>query len=135
MRAQDTVEVYGLRQFVRSVNESLVRYIVGYDARRVEHEYLRLWQDEAVRRLGVRPLIVRHRGGLATDEAIAYFLENVDWRRLGAGAPVSLPRRAQVVPTGQPTRRRSGPAYRRVECRWGDLFLEEGRPVFFRPAF
>jgi hypothetical protein len=134
LRAHDTVEIYGLRQFVRAVNRSLTGCIARYDARRVEHEYLRLWQEQAVRRLGVKPMIVRHRGGLATDEALAYFLQHVDWHRLGASSPVALPPRVQAVPTGQPTRRLVGPAYRRVECPSGDLFLEDNRPAFFRPA-
>jgi len=135
MRAQDTVEGYGLRQLVRHMNASLEQCFVRYDARRVARAYFGLWQQQATERLGVKPLIVGRAGGLATDEAIAYFLRNVDWRSLGASGPVRLPARIQAVPTGQPTRRRAGAAYRRVECPWGDLFLEDNRPAFFRPAF
>jgi hypothetical protein len=135
LRGQDTVELYGLRAFVWSVNTSLARYFPRYDAAWVEHQYLRLWQEQATSCLGVKPLIDRRTKGLATDEAIAYFLWNVDWQRLGAGGRVALPAGAEALPMGQAIRREPGRLYQRIECAWGDLFLESAGPVFFRPAF
>ena len=135
LRAQDTVELYGLRAFVKSLNASLARYFTGYDAAVVDHEYLALWQAQATSCLGVKPLIDRRTKGLATDEAIAYWLANVNWGRLGAGGRIALPAGAERLPMGTPFRRRAGRVYQRIECAWGDLFLEGNRPVFFRPAF
>jgi hypothetical protein len=133
--ALDTVERYGLRALVWSLNTSLARFFVRYDSAIVARRYLELWQEQAIRHLGVEPLISDQPPGLATDEALGYFLAHVDWKRLGCSGEVPLPPSAEPLPIGERPRRRRGPVYQRVECAWGDLFLESGSPVFFRPAF
>jgi hypothetical protein len=131
----DTVERYGLRAFVWSLNTSLARFFARYDAEVVEYRYLEMWQEQAIRHLGVEPLISDQPKGLATDEALAYFLSHVDWKSLGCSAGASLPRSAEPLSFGGRPRRHHGPVYQRVECAWGELFLEGGSPAFFRPAF
>jgi hypothetical protein len=72
--------------------------------------------------------------GLATDEAIGWFLRRVDWRALGATPRSSLPASAEPVLVDVRLRRRGGSAYDRVETPWGDLFLDGGHPAFFAPV-
>jgi hypothetical protein len=133
--ARDTVERYGLGAFVWSVNTVLQRFFRRYDARAVARRYLELWQAEARAALAVDPEISLRPLGLATDEAIAHFVSHVDWQRLGGGGGASLPADVEPLPIAGWTRRRSGPVYRRVECAWGDLYVDRGCPTFLRPAF
>jgi hypothetical protein len=133
-----TVERYGLGGFVWPINTSLARYFKGYDAPRVEHRYLELWQQATIDYLRFRPLF-RHNGknqpkGLATDETVAHVLRLVDWRALGA-TPARLDDAAEPLLIVGKMRRRSGPVYERLECAWGDLYMCNGLPGFFRPAF
>lgn len=134
-RAFDTVERYGLWGFVWPINTSLARFFGGYDAARVEHAYLALWQEAAVRALGVRPLFRDRPQGLATDETLAYWLRAVDWKGLGAVDGASLPAAAEPLLVERRQRRRAGAVYARLDCGWGELFLSGGLPAFFRPAF
>jgi len=134
LRGFDTVERYGLWGFVWPINRSLSRFFAGYDAARVERRYLELWQQAAIDYLRVRPLFRARPRGLATDEAIAYFLRHVDWRGLGARA-ASLPNTAESLLGEGRMRRRTGRVYDRIESAWGDLFIADGLPAFFRPAF
>jgi hypothetical protein len=134
-RAFDTVERYGLWGFLWSVNTSLQREFPDYRAQETETAYLTLWQQAAVRYLGVRPLFTTGPKGLATDESLAYFLRHVDWTGLGSVGGQSLPAAAEPLRIGGLQRRRAGPVYDRVECAWGDVFLIGGLPAFFRPAF
>lgn len=135
LRACDTVERYGLWSFVWALNTSLTRYFPTYRSADIEATYLSLWQQTAQRYLGVFPMLIPESNGLATDEALAHFLRHVDWKSLGSVGGQSLPERVDVLRIGGPARRRRGPVYDRLECAWGDLFLQEGLPVFFRPAF
>ncbi len=131
----DTVERYGLRAFVWSVNTSLARFVRRYDATRVEHAYLALWRDEVMRQLCVDPQITTRPPGLAIDEAIAYYLAHVDWRAMGARPGATLAANAEPLPHDGVLRRRSGAVYARVESAWGDLYIDRGRPAFLAPAF
>ena len=130
----DTVERYGLWGFVWPINQSLARFFDRYDTRRVEQQYLELWQQAAIEYLKVRPLFRRHPKGLATDEAVAYFLRQVDWCALGA-RPACLPDAAEPLLGEGRMRRRSGRVYERLPSAWGDMFILQGVPAFFRPAF
>ena len=134
LRGFDTVERYGLGGFVWPINTTMARFFDGYDATLVETRYLELWQQAAIASLNVRPLFRTTPKGMATDEAIAYYLRQIDWRALGA-APARLPGAAEPLLGEGRLRRRSGRVYDRVETEWGDLFISEGRPAFFRPAF
>lgn len=133
-RAFDTVERYGLWGFVWPINSSLARFFPGYDSNLVERRYLELWQQAAIDYLQLRPLFRKKPKGMATDEAIAYYLRQTDWRSLGA-TPAHLSDTAQALLIEGRMRRRGGPVYDRLECAWGDLFISNGLPGFFRPAF
>lgn len=133
--AADTVERWGLSAFVWSVNVSIARYFRRYDARRVERAYLALWRDEVIRHLRVEPRISRSPRGLATDEALSYYLSHADWAAAGGRANARLPTAAEPLPHHGTLRRRAGPVYRRIESEWGDLYIDRGSPAFFRPAF
>lgn len=135
LRGRDTVERYGLSAFIWSLNASLARYFRTYDAARIRRRYLGLWQREAARLLGVRPLFATNREGLATDKAIAFFLSTTDWDALGASGSVALPPAAEHLRIFDEVARRRGRVYRRIGTSWGDLYLDGGRPAFFRPAF
>lgn len=132
-RAYDTVERYGLWGFVWPINRSLSRFFDGYDAGRVERAYLTRWQRAVVRHLNVEPLFREHPVGLATDEAIGWYLRHADWRALGGTPRSSLPRAAEPVLVDVRLRRRRGHDYDRIETSWGDLFLVGGHPAFFAP--
>jgi hypothetical protein len=134
LRGFDTVEQYGLGGFVWPINASLARHFGRYDAASVAQQYLELWQQEAVRYLKLRPLLRETPRGLATDETIARFLRTTDWRALGA-RPARLPAAAEPLLGEGRQRRRAGRVYERLESPWGDMFLSEGCPAFFRPAF
>jgi IucA / IucC family len=134
-RAYDTVERYGLWGFIWSLNTSLARFFPTYDAAAVEDIYLTFWQDAAIQYLGVRPLFRKEPKGLATDEALAYFLRRVDWSSLGCTGGASLPSSAEPLLIERRARRRAKPVYERLECSWGELFFLGGLPAFFRPAF
>lgn len=134
VRGLDTVERYGLWGFVWPINTSLARYFPRYNARRVEQIYLELWQQAAIKHLGLRPLFRRKPKGMATDEAFSHFLQAADWRALGA-RPASLPATAEPLLIEGKMRRRGGRVYEKVESAWGELFLKDGLPGFFRPAF
>lgn len=134
LRGFDTVEAYGLWNFVWTINKSLARFQKKYDAAATDQRYLELWQQAAVASLGVRPLFRKEPKGLATDEAVAYFLSQTDWRALGA-RPAGLPDEAEPLLIDGRMRRRSNGVYDRLECAWGDLFIGKGLPGFFRPAF
>ena len=124
----------GLRNFVWVVNTSLARFLPAYDSAAVERRYLELWQQAAIDNLGVRPLFRRKPAGLATDEAVAYFLRHVDWRGLGA-VKAGVPKTAEPLILRGRMRRQRGKVYERVTCGWGDLFMFEGLPAFFRPVY
>lgn len=134
-RGADTVERYGLSGMVWPLNTSLTRYLKGYDGRRVERTYLELWQEASVRFLGVEPLHREDSQGIATDEALAYYLRHQDWESHGATNGHSLPEGVEPFLIERRARRRSGPVYQRLECEWGDMFLVDGLPAFFRPGF
>ena len=134
-RGSDTVERYGLSGMVWALNTSLARYFKRYDARRVERTYLELWQEASVRFLGVKPLIRNGSKGIATDEALAYYLSQQDWASHGATNGHSLPEGVEPFLIERRARKRSGPVYQRLGCAWGDIFLLDGLPVFFRPGF
>jgi hypothetical protein len=133
--ASDTVEKYGLNAFVWAINTSLARYFRGYAAGAIQRCYLELWRDAAMALLRVEPIISRRPLGLATDEAIEYYLAHADWARAGVTPGVSLPKDAEPLPASQRFGRRAGPVYDRVESPWGELYLDRGRPVCHRPAF
>jgi hypothetical protein len=134
LRGFDTVERYGLGGFVWPINASLLRFFERYDPHLVEQQYLELWQQAAIRSLGVRPLFREKPRGLATDEAVAYFLRETDWRALGA-VTSCLPDAAEPLLGEGRLRRQAGSVYERLSSAWGDLFLSAGRPAFFLPAF
>lgn len=133
--AADTVERWGLRAFVWSVNASLSRYFPGYRRDRVEREYLELWRDEVIRHLAVDPVIREEPQGLPTDEALTWYLSHADWTKAGGTNGARLPRSAEALPHEGRLRRKVGPVYQRVESAWGDLYVDRGSPAFFRPAF
>jgi len=134
-RAYDTVERYGLWGFVWPINTSLARFFGSYDVDRVEDTYLVLWQQAVIRSLGFEPMFRNGPKGLATDETLAYFLRRVDWRSLGAVAATRLPDAAEPVLVERRARRRPGLSYERLDSAWGALYLSEGLPAFFHPAF
>lgn len=134
LRGFDTVERYGLWGFVWPINRTLSRFFDRYDTKLVEQQYLELWQQAAIDYLKVRPLFRAKPRGLATDEAVAYFLRQVDWHALGA-RPACLPDVAEPLLGEGRKRRRSGRVYERLSGAWGDLYISSGLPAFFRPAF
>jgi len=133
-RGLDTVETYGLRNFVWVVNTSIARFVPTYDSAAVERRYLELWQQAAIDHLGVRPLFRQRPAGLATDEAVAHYLRHVDWRGLGA-VKAGLPNTAAPLILRGRMRRQRGTVYERVRCDWGDIFMSDGLPGFFRPVY
>jgi hypothetical protein len=134
LRGFDTVEAYGLSSFVWAIKQTLVRYFRGYNGNLVDQRYLEIWQQAAIDSLGARPLFRKKPKGLATDEAIAYFLDQTDWCALGA-RKASLPESAEALMIEGRMRKRRDAVYYKLECAWGDLFVCNGRPGFFRPAF
>jgi hypothetical protein len=128
------VERYGLWSFVWAINTALSRLIPRYNSASVDQRYLELWQQATIDSLGVRPLFREKPKGIATDEAVAYFLGEVDWRALGA-KPASLPNDAEPVIIDGKMRRRVGDEYQRIRCPWGELYICNGLPGFFSPAF
>lgn len=134
LRGFDTVERYGLSCFVWAINKTMGRVCPKYNWKLVEQRYLELWQQAAIHSLRLRPLFRKKPKGLATDESVAYFLSQVDWRALGA-RPASLPETAEALLIEGRMRKRRDAAYDKLECPWGDLFVCKGRPGFFRPAF
>lgn len=117
-----------------AVNTSLARFFRAYDPSLVERRYLELWQQAAIDHLRVRPLFRDEPTGLAIDESVAYFLRHVNWRRLGA-VSASLPDEAEPLILLGKMRRRPGRVYDRVSCGWGDIFVDQGFPGFFRAAY
>lgn len=134
VRGFDTVERYGLWGFVWPINTAIARHFASYDYLRVEQQYLELWQQAAIEYLGLRPLFRARPKGIATDEAFSYFLQQTDWASLGAQR-ASLPETAEPLLIEGKMRRRSGRVYERIDSPWGDLFIYDGLPGFFRPAF
>ena len=134
LRGYDTVERFGNSAFVWQINASLSRFFKGYDSALVEQRYLELWQQAAIQYLSARPLFRKKPKGLAIDEAITWFLSQVDWRALGA-RPSHLPDDAEPLRIDRRMRPRNGRVYDRLESPWGDLFMFNGLPGFFRPAF
>jgi hypothetical protein len=133
-RGSDTVERYGLWGFVWPINTVLARWFRGYDRTRVEDAYLELWQRAAIFYMNVRPLVRLRPKGMATDEAVAYYLRHTDWGMLGATA-ATLPADAEALLIEGRARRRAGRVYDRVESPWGDLYLRKNLPEFFRPSY
>ena len=131
-RGLDTVETYGLRNFVWVVNTSIARFLPSYDSASVERRYLELWQQAAIDYLGVRPLFRRRPAGLGTDEAVAYFLRHVDWRGLGA-VKAGVPRTAEPLILRGRMRRQRGKVYERVTMRLGRP-LHVRRPARILPS-
>lgn len=129
-RGRDTVLRWGLRVFVRGVNASLTRFVPRYNARAVELSYLRLWQEASCRYLGAEPVLRRRPLDLPVDEALAWFLSQVDWKKLGATPAATLPREAEPLRI-ECLRRRAGPCYARLETKWGDLYLDNVVPAYF----
>lgn len=84
--------------------------------------------------LRVKPLFRKSPAGLATDEAVAYFLRQTDWGALGA-VPAALPGAAEPLRLLGKMRWRSGRSFQRVSSDWGDLFIRDGLPGFFLPAY
>ncbi len=84
LRGFDTVERYGLLNFLWVLNQTMARFMSGYDSKFVERRYLEIWQQAAIDSMRIRPLFRKKPRGIATDEAIAYFLSQVDWVGLGA---------------------------------------------------
>ena len=134
-RASDMVERNGLRGFLWSVNTSVRRFFPRYKIAHVESGYLALWQDRALHFLNLKLRMRRKPRGCAVDESLVQFLQAVDWARLGAVARTALPRNAEPLLIGGRSRRQHGRVYERVECEWGELFIDRGTPAFFRPAF
>ena len=66
-RARDTVVQMGMRGFLWSFNTSLARFFPRYKAAHVEHRYLALWQEEAVRYLDLKPRLLRRGASGATS--------------------------------------------------------------------
>lgn len=133
-RGYDTVEVYGLRAFVWSINTVLARHYPTYDAGLVERRYLERWQQAAVDYLRVRPLFRAHPQGMATDEAVAFYLRHVDWRALGATRD-QLPSQVDALKVRGTMRKARSSRYDRISCAWGDLFISDGLPGFLKPSY
>lgn len=134
VRGFDTVERYGLHGFVWPINTAIARHFARFDHQRVEQRYLELWQEAAIEHLRLRPLFRRQPRGIATDEVFSHFLQQTDWASLGAQR-ASLPETAEPLLIEGKMRRGQGRVYERVESPWGDLFIYNGLPGFFRPAF
>ncbi len=133
-RAHDTIIGYGLLAFVWSINQSLARFFPRYDAERVERRYLELWRDAIMGRFPVRISVDTGALAMATDEAFEHTLRRIDWPSLGSVGGVSLPTGAEPLLLGGRARRRSLPVYDRLDCAWGELYIDAGLPAFFRPA-
>jgi len=134
LRGFDTVERYGLLNFLWVLNQTMARFISGYDSKFVEQRYLEIWQQAAIDSMRIRPLFRKKPGGIATDEAIAYFLSQVDWAGLGARR-ARLPASAEALLIEGRMRKRRGAVYYKLDCPWGVLFFCDNRPGFFRPPF
>ena len=134
LRGFDTVEGYGLWNFLWVLNQTMARFMSGYDSKFVEQRYLEIWQQAAIDSMRIRPLFRKKPRGIATDEAIAYFLSQVDWIGLGARR-ARLPETAEALLIEGRMRKKRGAVYYKLGCPWGDLFFCDNRPGFFRPAF
>jgi hypothetical protein len=134
VRAHDTIIGYGLQAFVWAINQSVGRFFPRYDAKRVERRYLDLWRDAMMRRMPVRISIGERPLAVATDEVFEHTLRRIDWPSLGSVGGVALPADAEPLLLGGRARRRSHPVYDRLDCEWGELYLDAGLPVFFRPV-
>jgi len=119
---------------VWAINKTMERFHKRYDGNLVEQRYLEMWQQAAVDSLAARPLFRKEPKGLATDEAVAYFLSQTDWGALGAKR-ASLPASAEALMIEGRMRKRRDAIYYKLECPWGDLLFAMDDPVFFRPAF
>ncbi len=133
-RARETVERFGLGGFVWSINTSMARYFPDYQASEVETGFLQMWQEQTVQYLNLRPLFRSKPRGLAIDEAIDWFLGHFDWSGLAAPELASLPKGAEPLRIEKRARRLSGRRYQHVQSHWGELYLDDGLPVFFSPA-
>jgi hypothetical protein len=133
-RGYDTVERYGLWGFVWPLNTVMGRWFKEFDRTMVEDAYLKLWQRAAIFYTNVTPLLRRRPKGMATDEAVAYYLRHTDWRALGA-TTARLPEAAEPLLVEGRAHRRAGPAYERVASAWGDLYIRDGLPEFFHARY
>ena len=95
----------GLRVADQPVAEPLLR---GVRRRARAARLLTRWQRAVMKHLRVEPLFRDEPVGLATDEAIGWFLRHVDWRALGATPHSSLPALAEPVLVDVRLRRRRG---------------------------
>lgn len=134
LRARDVVECFGLKTFVWCLNTSVARFFPRFNSGKVEKAYLGLWQEAAVEHFNLRPPL-REPGGISTDGTMAHLFRIIDWQSLGATNNANLPGKVESLRLKGRLRRRSGRVYQRLECSWGDLYLDENLPAFFRPAF
>ncbi len=134
LRGYDTVEGYGLHNFLWVFNQTMAKFYPAYDSRMVEQRYLEIWQQAAIDALRLRPLFRKKPKGIATDETVAYYLSQVDWIGLGARR-ARLPARAEALMIEGRMRRRSRGSYFKLSSPWGDLFIRDNQPGFFLPAF
>ncbi|MHB8691443.1 MAG: hypothetical protein ACYDHH_09380 [Solirubrobacteraceae bacterium] len=133
-RAYEGIVYYGLEQFVATINRSISRFVARYDAELVRRRYLELWRDAMMRLLPVKVTVSEHPLGIVTDDVIAHVVRRVDWSSLGSVGGVTLPDHAEPVYIGPRARRSARPVYDRLDCEWGELYIREGVPAFFRPC-
>jgi hypothetical protein len=132
-RVNEAIVSYGLNQFVWAINESLARSFSRYDAERVRRRYLELWRDAMMRLLPVKVRVREAPLRIPTDEVFEHVLRRIDWTSLGAVGGASLPEHVEPVMIGGRARRSARAVYDRLDCEWGELYVREGLPVFFRP--
>ena len=72
--------------------------------------------------------------GLPTDAVIAHVLRRIDWPSLGSVGGSVLPDGAEALLIGGRARRSARPVYDRLDCEWGELYVRDGVPEFFRPT-
>ena len=133
-RAHEVITAFGLNAFVWSINQSLKRFFPGYDVELVRRRYLDLWRDAMMRLLPVKITIREHPLGIVTDEVIEHVLRRIDWPSLGSIGGAALPDGVEALRIGGRAHRRAGPVYDRLNCEWGELYIHDGLPVFFRPS-
>lgn len=134
IRAHEVIIAFGLNAFVWSINHSLARFFPRYDGELVRRRYLELWRDAMMRLLPVRISVRKRPLGIATDEVIEHVLRRIDWPGLGSCGGAVLPDGAEALLIGGRARRRRGPVYDRLDCEWGELYVDRGLPAFFRPS-
>jgi hypothetical protein len=127
------VNGHGLQGSVWVIHRGLRAAFPDVRFTKLEGAYLSMWRTAVNHHLGVDPIPFRGPGGIPVNEAMQAFFSRVSWRELGA-RPSRLPRGARVRWIGDGPKRAAARGLA-LETAWGEVFIVDGSPAFFRPAF